>query len=326
MDDQARIHRLRGQLELCIKQVLLSSIAYLREDRYANELDKVTGRLVEMISGYEAGQRAADRARHAYASSEAGLVAEFSEIGKDRKRRLRENVEGRMSEVLVAAVPSLNRPVYTSFIGKTARDLVNMLDLYQSTLMSQQGGAQYNYTRSERNLLAQFLIAATEAAGRDASAKDRLDSSINYVLAETGIEFSSAMRKYLITSFDRAFATYSAYKKLGDRKAAEEHLESAAKGLINDVNARFLSAQTKRAQESLDAAITAALHLADLGLEGFQVRSVHDQTLWLFRDYLRAPESERDEVYSLGEERIIFSLFSPISRRKGRVKQTTGAP
>jgi hypothetical protein len=222
-----------------------------------------------------------------------------------------------IAEAIKEVQPRLKEDVYQNFVQKLAGQVINMFEIFLNIKERNTAQAERIYSDKELRLLANFLIAIPGAATKSKRLKDFVEAHMTSVFVQAGLELSDTSWRILLDVFDKAFAAYCGFSKIGYVDFGEKIYELNERTIIANIKSGLIKSSNTKAQNSLKQSISNALRVAGLGLEDYQERSVQDQMLWLFSDYLQASEEEKDEVYELGESRILFSLFDPTKYGEG---------
>ncbi|HJR06894.1 MAG TPA: hypothetical protein VJ842_06540 [Pyrinomonadaceae bacterium] len=230
-----------------------------------------------------------------------------------RKQQLR----AFMTDVLKEVQPRLKEDIYQDFVQKLVDQAISMFENFLNVSKKDTEQAERIYDKRQLKLFAEFLIAIPGATTNSKKIKDFVEAHMTraFVLAE--LELSDTSRRILLDAFDRAFAAYCGFSKIGYKEFGERIYESHEDRVIANIKSGLIRSRNTQAQNRLKQYIESTLEIAGLGLEDYQKRNVQDQMLWLFSDYLQSPEEEQDDVYELGEERILFSLFDPTRYGEG---------
>jgi hypothetical protein len=218
---------------------------------------------------------------------------------------IRAKLMSEMSRILRQTVPILKRDIHQPFVDLFIRSRVKELEVY----LRRRLGAEWSDARAEERLLGEYLLASLDS--RRWTDRAIAERQMTRLLRKAGLELPAPLLHRLELGFAECVASW----KLGYEKVEGEYYrEQEAEILANfraAVGKRLSDQAAKQVRERISLALRAGLRP-----QGYKEKetSIQDQMLWLFSDYLSAPEEKRSEVYSLGEERIIFSLFSPVRK------------
>jgi len=254
-------------------------------------------------------------AESAYEARERMFLYDFQ---RDFKAFLKERLRREMSPALFEADPKLGKAVYTSFIEKFENQLLSVFERYTEARSKDPELAEQLYTNAEHNLLVTYLSAVPAATGEYTPlAKDLADASMERVLKLAELSLSRDDVEYLLNVFHEASTIYAGLAKVGEKEYAESLYRERETQAISNLKTSLALSKKTQEQNDLSRHIGDALEKGVPELTISQKDKAKDQFLWLFRDYVRAPDDEKEQVYSLGEERILLSTFDPVGHRKG---------
>jgi hypothetical protein len=242
----------------------------------------------------------------------------------DNDNELRVKLRSQMMRTVKVAAPSLQGDHYDSFVERLVDNLIEKLHAYSKA--GNKVKAQEIYRFAEKQLFTDYAQVIPEATGRSQISKDLLRRHLNGLILYTDTDFtySDQTRGILLVAFEKAADLYAAFSKIGHKEDAEELYEKSEDQILRIFKGGLLSSTHVRTQIQLRDSINLALDAADLRLIDYEKARVQDQMLLIFSSYLEASEQEKDSVYSLGEERVLFSLFGPARGRRNEVTKTKG--
>jgi hypothetical protein len=242
---------------------------------------------------------------------------------QDEKRLRRAQLRTHIANTIKQAQPRLEEDVYQDFVQKLADQIINMFDKFLNSRKISRDQAEQKYEDAELKLIAKILMTVPESTGGSKISRDFLEAHMTRVFNLAGIKVSDTSRRILLNEFDKAFALYSGLSKVGYKQLGELIYESHENRILANINLGLIRERNSKALNKLQEHMNNVLEAAGLELEDYEKRNVQDQMLWLFSDYLQAGEADKDEVYALGEERILFSLFDPTKYSKGEDAEVT---
>lgn len=240
------------------------------------------------------------------------------------KEQIKKQLIEKMVRILKKTSPEVDQDIYQDFMLKFVNSLLSNLENYLVGIRANKNAAEETYAVRESQLVVEFLQAVPQAIGGTQDARALVEANLTRVLEKAGLELSESQMNGLIDQFDMAFIAYAGFMKQGDKEAADKAYEAYDVGILSRFTLSLSRAQSVEAERRLKERISQVLELTNVELEEFEKRKVQDQLLWLFNDYIQAPEGEREKLYSLGEVRMIFSLLDSTNRRKGELKSMVG--
>jgi hypothetical protein len=334
---------LRGQLKGRMAAALRYVSPELRKDGAAPFLDAISDGLLSLFEKYTDTRKEADthreeakgarpsgaadthddvrkeecaaRAEAEYAMREHAFLDDFR---NNFRAFLEERLKREVSPALFEANPKLGKAVYTSFIEKFLNQLLNVFERYVEARREDPEVAEQLYTNAERNLLVTYLSAVPGAIGEYTPlSKDLADGSIERILKLAELPLSRDDVEYLLNTFHEASTIYVGLAKVGEKEYAESLYRERETNVISNLKTSLALSKKAQEQNDLRRHIGNALEKGVPELTISQKDKAKDQFVWLFRDYTLAPDDEKEQVYSLGEERILLSTFDPVGHRKG---------
>jgi hypothetical protein len=273
--------------------------------------EKLIAQMEKIISEYAkvASGEAKTRALEEQKSMEREVI--------NYKEQLRARLKEHIIKELQDARPSFQTPSYKGYIDRVEEKLFKLFQTYAGKGSRKEKLIDQTYPRFERNLLSDFLSAVPNATGHfSARAKDLIENCLIHTFKTASLQLPENTTNYLLTAFQEAFRIYAGLSKIGLNNDAEKKYEELERAILSNLQAHLLKQQNTQAESKLRSYLDSTLENAELGLTNYQTRNIEDQILWLFMDYIQAPEEERDEVYVRGEERIIISAFDPAGQNQ----------
>jgi len=236
---------------------------------------------------------------------------------RERQGQLRQQLKTKMTEVFRLAVPQLQSPTYDSLVDKLESLVIDRFSSLRHTSMIKQ-----NYSRLEQNLLVMFLNAIPGATGSStALARDLMADHLIHSFELASLRFSIGELHYVRNFFDTVFTLFAGLSKAGLSETAQQIYDEREKLLLSGLRSSLQQTKNEGVIYELRTLCETLLESAALNLNDYQVRNVCDQLFWLFRDFVNAPEEERNQIYASGEERIIVSTFDPNGFMKPALSQ-----
>jgi hypothetical protein len=220
-------------------------------------------------------------------------------------------LDSEMAEVMKRSIPYLQDDRYKDLLDKIIEKFSNTFSIYLRNSKHHKSLADSKYSDAEIAILESYVRAAREQLVPQGANKESIRKRINQLLEKVGRGTASVDRGILSGVFDQVFSMYVAFSKVGYKKHAEEIYQFSENNILSNFRAELTRARIDAAKNGLKEKMTRALDAASLDFEDYQVRRVHDQMFYIFRDYAQAPDEEKDRVYEIGEERLLFSLFQP---------------
>jgi len=259
----------------------------------------------------------------------ANVIADSGEVSKDEALRLATEAEQKMRDevrihtdalkealikhqvsALRAMSADFDKPGYVHVFERIAGNILQAFDKYKDAKDARV--IESTYPPLEKEVIANFLAAVPRATGQaSALANDRMDQLLHRILEEAGIEISYKDRAGLVTALRDLFRLYAGLSKVGLSDFAEIKYEEGEQNILLNLQALLSRSRNTVTEGRLQEHLSEPLRAAELGLSDYQLRTLTDQILWLFRDFVQAPDDKKDEVYQLGEDRIVFSTFDP---------------
>src|SRR5882724_10410765 len=238
------------------------------------------------------------------ASKEQGQMKKDLETLQDEKQRLKDQLH----IVLQAMAPEFQRPEYGAFFEKFSDGILRAFQNYAGE--KDMKLIERSYPSIESNLLLLFIASVPRATGpASAEANDRMNTLIDEVLQKAELGLRAKDREGLVRTLLDTFRLYAGLLKIGSKEIAESRYEEAERDILRKLRGLLSTSRNAEAEAKLDEPLKAPLDVADLRLSDYQTRNLIDQIVWLFRDYVNAPDDKKDEVYRQGEDRIVFSTF-----------------
>jgi hypothetical protein len=241
-----------------------------------------------------------------------------------KKEEVKKQLIAKMARIIKKASPEVDQDIYQDFILKFVNSLLSSLETYRVGIRVNKNAAEETYAVRENQLVVDFLQAVPQAIGGTQDARPLVEANLTRVLEKAGLELSDSQLNALIERVDMACIAYAGFMKQGDKEAADKAYEAYEDRILSAFTSRLSRAESVEAEKRLKERISHVLELTNIEVEDFEKRKAQDQLLWLFSDYINAPEGERERIYSLGEERIIFSLLDSTQRLKGELKSMVG--
>jgi hypothetical protein len=233
---------------------------------------------------------------------------------QSNKEQLIAQLKEHISKALESSHSDFKKPFYGSLIEKITTKVLTMFEKYASLSRRDKDYISQSYPKFERDLLISFLSSAPNATGSSTlTLEDRLENEMNHTLGISSVDLGETEARYLKESSQEALRIYAGLAKIGLEKDADEAFRARVERMMAGLEATLSEKENKEVQNALQGHIEDALKSVS-GLRSHQKHKIADQVLWLFRDYVLAPDEEKDEVYSRGEERIILSTFEVASR------------
>lgn len=217
-------------------------------------------------------------------------------------------LKSRVVSVLQAISPEFEKAVYQAFFERTSEDIVRGFEKY-STREGRQNIEQ-SYQELEKNLLLKFITSVPRSTGTtSARANDLVDILFGRISHEIGLDLSANDKAGLVDALRTALRIYAGFAKIGLVAEAKVKYEDAEVQVLRNLMRLLSTTKTDASEMQLTKRLEDLLRMAELDLEEHQERSIRNQILWLFRDYVEAPADKRDDIYRQGEDRIVLSLF-----------------
>lgn len=264
--------------------------------------DHLLGKMAEVIS------HATDVSREealAQASKEQDqMEKELKTLQDETKQKLKE----RLQVVLRAVAPEFQKPEYRAFFERLSDNFLRAFQQY--TGANDKSIIERSYPSIETNILSSFVASVPRATGStSARANDLMNMRIDEILQKAELGLDSKDRSGLVGALLDTLRVYAGLSKIGLKEISESRYKEAEEDILRKLRGLLSRSRNTEAEAELEEHLKAPLEVAELRLLDYEMRNLTDQLIWLFRDYINAPDEKKDEVYSQGEDRIVFSMF-----------------
>jgi hypothetical protein len=234
-------------------------------------------------------------------------LSEMTRLTRERKQELAQRLKEHVGEALSQTFPKFKNPVYRSLLEKLEELVVDRFASFRRLAFIEQ-----NYARFEKNFLLTFLSSIPHITENpNALARDLLADNLIHSFEKAGLKLSIEEIHYVRNFFDALFTLFCGLAKAGLEDEANEIYDEREKLLLSGLRSSLQQSKNADLVHEFRRQCNSVLIEEELKLTEYQRINVCDQLLWLFRDYVNAPDEEKDQVYATGEERIIISILDP---------------